>query len=128
MSVEEQIEKIEQQIEEKDCQKQELLLKEGRAYRCKQCGEVVLKGKEGFNSARKGLCFDCWSEEVKEAKRKELIEKFKNAKIVDIKPDDSPYSNPYEVETITVKVNEELYEIGATGGYGEISIEIRKVK
>ena len=117
---------IDKKIEELKQQKEELWLEEGKAYRCKECEKIVVNSSFSNSDEKEGLCYDCWSKKVKETKRKELMQTFKHATIVDIEPGSNPYSNINEVETITLKVNEQLYKI-KIAGYDEQYIEIEKV-
>ena len=116
--------RIDEKIEELKQQKEELWLKEGKAYRCKECGGIAMKSFSN-NDEKQGLCFGCWDKKVMKTKRKELMQTFKNAKIVDIEPENNPYSSIYDVEEITLEVNGERYIIKAVG-YGERYIEIEK--
>lgn len=95
---------INKKIEELKQQKKELLVKQGKAYKCTSCGEIDTEEHEG-------LCYKCWSETVKERKRKELMQTFKDAKIIDIEPKDNPYSSSYMIKSVTLEVGKEQYKL-----------------
>lgn len=117
---------INKKIEELKQQKEQLWFEEEKAYRCKQCGNIVMKINSLNKEEEKGLCYNCWAKEVKEDKRKELMQKFKDAKIVHIEPEDSPYNSINDIEIITLEVVGERYEV-KVAGYGECYIKIEKV-
>lgn len=123
-------ESINKKIEDLKQQKEELWLKEGKAYMCKQCGNIVMKLTTVTRDQQKGLCYGCLRKEVKETKRKELMQTFKDAKIVDIEPDSNPLFNPYDVETITLEVITKQYDVERyvikVSGYDDHYMEIEK--
>lgn len=117
---------IDEKIENLKQQREELWLKEGKAYRCKKCKGIAIESSPTDNWEKEGLCYDCWSKKVTKTKRKELMQTFKNAMIVDIEPQENPYSSIYDIEEIVLEVAGERYIIKAAE-YGERYIEIEKV-
>lgn len=99
---------LDKEIEELKQQKEELMLKEGKAYRCKECGEIAMKSLptkySSFEDEKEGLCYTCWSKKIKARKRDKLIQTFKEARIIDIVPEDNPYSSIAEVKEIILDV------------------------
>ena len=118
-------EELDNKIEELKQQKKELLLEEGEAYRCNKCGETAIKSKPANRNEKEGLCYDCWCEKVQVRKREELMQTFKDAKIIDIVPESNPYSDINDVEKIILEVKGKRYEV-VSAGYDEHYIEIRE--
>lgn len=118
---------LDTKIEELKQQKKELMVKEGKAYRCKECKKIEMKAEHFYieGNEKEGLCYGCWSEKLQEKKRDKLMQIFKEAKIIDIVPIDSPQSDIDEVEKIVLDVNGEHYEV-VSCGYREFCIKIQK--
>jgi hypothetical protein len=118
---------IDKRIADLNQQKKELLREEGKAYRCTGCDEIAMKSGIANESEREGLCYDCWSKKVQGIKREKLMQTFKDARIIDIVPEDNPYGDISEVEKIILEVDEKHYEV-TVGGYEEHYIGIREKK
>lgn len=108
-------------------EKKELLLEKEEAYRCKECDEIVMNVNSHDENERESLCYDCWSKKVQGRRREKLMQTFKDAKIIDIVPEDNPYGDISEVEKIILAVDGKRYEV-AVGGYEEHYIEILEKK
>jgi hypothetical protein len=121
---------LDKKIEELMRQKEELMLEEGKAYRCKKCSKIAMRSLPTQHSSfdedeKEGLCYDCWSKKVQGRRREKLIQTFKDAKIIDIVPGNNPFGSINEVERIVLKVNEKHYEVVLVG-YDECYMEIRE--
>lgn len=125
--IDKEIKKIESEIHELKKRKLELLVKEGKAYKCKDCGDIVQKLPLRTESEKEGLCYTCWSKKVRREKREKLLQMFGEARIVDIKPRANPFSDMFEVDSITLEVDGKRYELTADG-YNERYIEISEVR
>jgi len=126
--IDKEIKKIESEIQELEKRKLELLVKEGKAYKCKDCGDIVRK-LPGLRteSEKEGLCHACWSKKVRRERREKLLQMFGEARIVDIKPRANPFSDMFEVDSITLEVDGKRYELTADG-WDERYIEISEVR
>ena len=114
---------IDKKMAELNQQKKELLLEEGKAYRCTKCGEIAMKSGFMNKSDKDGLCYECWSKKVQGSRREKLMQTFKDAKIIDIVPEDNPYGDISEVEKIILAVDGKQYDV-TVGGYEEHYMKI----
>lgn len=122
-----EVKELDKKIEELKQRKDELMLEQGEAFRCKDCNDVVQKSKYSKESNSEGLCYTCWEKEVKIRKRNELMQTFKEAKIIDIVPDNNPFADINKVEQIILEAGGKRYEVIASG-YDEVYIEILELK
>jgi len=121
------IEKIDKKIEELQKHKLELLVREGKAFKCRKCGEITAKSIISLEHEKEGLCYTCWSKEVRQQKREKLLKMFNGARIIDVEPRNNPFSDIFNVNKIVIEVNGKRYEI-RPDGWDELYIEIEEVK
>lgn len=104
-------------------EKKELLLEKEEAYRCKECDEIVMNVNSHDENERESLCYDCWSKKVQGRRREKLMQTFKDAKIIDIVPEDNPYGYISDVEKIVLEADGKRYTV-TVAGYDECYMEI----
>jgi len=83
----ESIEWIDKIIEGLQKIKEELLLREGKAYRCKKCGKIVVIDNPDAPHVKEKLCLSCWHDEEDRRKKEKWLEILRDAVIVDVEPD-----------------------------------------
>jgi len=131
VKVGESTEKIDKQIEELQKLKMELLVKEGKAFRCRKCGTITMRKpfKSSFDLEREKeeLCYDCWSKEVKKRRREKLLKMLSKARIVDVEPVNNPFYDISDVTKIVLEVDGKRYEV-RPAGWDELYIKINEVE
>ena len=110
--INEEISKLVFKLEELKKKREELLVKYGRAYKCKMCGKIVsIKPPITFSEHyREGLCYDCWKKKRLQEIRDAWMKILAGAKIVDIKPYDNPHFAT-SLEHIVVEKDGNKYRI-----------------
>jgi len=120
------IEEIDKKIEGLQKRKMELLVKAGEAFKCKKCGKITMKSPISSRYEKEGLCYECWSKEVRQRKQKKLLKMLSQARIVDVEPVNNPFFDISDVNKIVIEVDGERYEIKGVP-YGNY-IEIKRVE
>lgn len=90
----------------------ELLLENGKAYRCRECGVIVEIDKAVKNSEhyKEGLCYSCWRKKRLEELRNKWREFFKGVEIIDVDPGGNPYYD-IGVSGIMIRKGKDVYEL-----------------
>jgi hypothetical protein len=100
-----EISDIEKQKEELEQRRKDALVSEGKAYRCIRCKSFVDKDDISPVALKKNLCRLCFNREWQEHQKKEILDKLKFAKIVDIE------INRNEITLLVVHKNGMSYEL-----------------
>ena len=82
---------LQQRIDDLEKQRKKALIEEGKAYNCKTCKTFVDKEKVHPSQAKVNLCCKCYSNYGREERRKELINKLKYGRVVDVEVDSFGY-------------------------------------
>jgi hypothetical protein len=89
---------LQQRIDDLEKQRRKALIEEGKAYNCKTCKTFVDKEKVHPSQAKTNLCCKCYSNYGREERRKDLVNKLKYGRVVDV---DIEYSG-YEIKGISI--------------------------
>lgn len=89
---------LKKQMEELKKQKEMAMVKEGKAYNCKTCKAFVDKEKAHPSQAVTNLCWKCYSNRSREERKRELINKLKYGRVVDV---DIEYTG-YDIKGISI--------------------------
>lgn len=99
-----EIEHLKKRLEELEKKKEEAMIRQGRAYRCRKCGKLVeiIPGhhKEYYD---KQLCYVCWALEQIEKMRGKWLEFLQDIRVVDVDIDDYPYDSDTLLKIVFVK-------------------------
>jgi len=101
----EKIKKLGEEIKELEKAKEKELVEHGKAFFCNRCNRFVSLGDATPREQDEHICYHCKRILVSEKKKKDLLEKLKNAVIVDVKTDD------YRLKSITVYKDGMMREI-----------------
>jgi hypothetical protein len=102
------MEDIEKQKELLEKQRQELMVKEGKAYNCKKCKAFCDNEKASPSPLEQGLCSNCWNKNWRIEQYNEILKKLKYARIIDVKIEGST-----EIVKIKVYKNGMIYDLKA---------------
>jgi len=99
--------------------KEEMLLRNGKAYRCKKCGKIVVIDNPDAPHVKEKLCLSCWHEEEDKRLKEKWLELLKDAVIVDVEPD---YECRSYLKRIVVVKNGKKYMIEPDPSFDEPEI------
>lgn len=105
------IKNLDKEIEKLKQYKDKLLVKQGKAYFCSACGEIVKSIDKDSEYNKQKLCYRCWSKKIQSEKRHRLMAIFKEASIVDVIPESNPYSPLTKIKEIILEVYGDYYKI-----------------
>jgi hypothetical protein len=124
---EKEIEELKDKIKHLKHEKQLELVKEGKAYHCIDCNEIVEYGAISYKEREQGqLCFSCYSKKKLEENKQKFLFKFKNSKLVDVVPYNNCYWDWDEVDAIIIEKNGKKYKI-KIGGYEDLYLVMEDV-
>jgi len=77
---------LHKQLDKLEEQRKQLLVIEGNAFHCKNCKKFVEKCTVSTEQENLGLCYSCHRKKKLLERKKEILDKLKGAKVVDIEP------------------------------------------
>ncbi|GAF89037.1 unnamed protein product [marine sediment metagenome] len=75
---------LREQIDQLEKQRMEFLVTQDKAFKCKKCNQITMKDRNSDEKEKEQLCWIHLEEKKCNKKREEYLEKFKDAKLVDI--------------------------------------------
>lgn len=114
---------IEYQLKELKKQKEKLeqerllsLVDEGKAFKCGKCDTILVEQDASTAEVNSGLCWNCLQRRKKEEQKRDILNKLKLAKIVDIDIEDGWAQI---IKRITVAKQGMMYELKAMEDEGD---------
>lgn len=77
---------LHEQLDNLEEQRKELLVDKGDAFHCKNCKRFVDKCSVSTEEENLGLCYSCHRKKKLLERKKELLDKLKGARVIDIHP------------------------------------------
>lgn len=114
---------LHKQIDRLEEQRKELLVSEGKAFYCNKCKKFVEKCTISTEEENLGLCYSCHRKKKLLERKKELLDKLKGARVVDIDP-----SGFESLTGLALYSNGTLFELRVRGDSDEQWIDIIETK
>ena len=120
--IDEQVNKLLDEMKKLEKKKEELLVKAGQGYYCRKCGKFVEIGDLDRDRpyVKEKLCYWCWEKVRIDRSRERWLKLIGDAKVVDVEPH-SIYDDA--LRSIVLEKGEKKYKL-QVGGWNEPYIEI----
>ena len=109
--IDKKLDDLEKQKNKLEKERLEQLVNEEKAFKCVTCSKIVIIEHATPSEKDTKRCYNCISITKKEDRKKEILKKIKNAKVVDIELD--RYSFYPTIKTLTVNKQGTMYDIVA---------------